>query len=268
MGIIGSLFGIGFLVGPALGGLLGDISPTLPFWTVGIMATINLILAYLFLPETNHNRSTAKISFNPFSPLKKALINKKIIPIYFAWLMFAVAISIQQSVSALYLNKIFGFTSSAIGILMAGQGLVIIFNQAYAIRKFWLVRFDEAKLTIMSALFIAVGSLLMIFPSFISFIIGILLTSFSHSIFRTTTTSEVVGLAEPTQKGEVLGVMSSVMSLGMIIGPLIAGIIYAKIVYGPYLISAIILGIGFAVLYYDRKQLLKHATIQEGVEVI
>jgi DHA1 family tetracycline resistance protein-like MFS transporter len=268
LGIIGALFGLGFLIGPALGGLLGEIHPSLPFWIVGIISTINFILAYFFLPETNHNRTTSDVSLNPFAPMTKAFVNKKIIPLYFSWLMFAIAVSIQQSISALYLNKMFGFTASLIGVLMAGQGLVIIINQAWAIKKIWLVKFDEAKLTIMSSLSITIGFLLLIFPNFIIYIIGILFTSLSHSIYRTTATSEVVGLAEPTQKGEVLGIMSSIMSFGMIIGPIISELVYRKVIYGPYFVGAIILALGFTVLYYDRNKLLKHTKTIEEVNVI
>jgi DHA1 family tetracycline resistance protein-like MFS transporter len=77
LGLIGAVFGIGFIVGPLVGGVLSEISTKLPFIIVGIMTTINTIMAYFFLPETNYDRNTNKISLNPFNPIIKAFKNKK-----------------------------------------------------------------------------------------------------------------------------------------------------------------------------------------------
>lgn len=269
MGIFGAIFGTAFLIGPAIGGLLGHISPDLPFWTVAIMATINLILAYIYLPETNHNKKENKISFNPFLPIKKAFSDKKLLPFYIVWLTFSIAISIQMAIGALYMSATFGFTAMTIGILMAVQGLVIIFNQAWAIKKFWLANFNEINLILISISFLAVSSMLMAIPNIYIFIGGILIGSFMHSIFRAIMTSETVSLAPVTEKGEILGIMASVMSLGMIIGPAISEPIYKITIYGPYIAGAIIFGIGFTILYSKRHSMLEHSEpIKENVDVI
>ncbi len=269
MGVIGAIFGIAFLIGPAIGGLLGNISPTLPFWVVGIMATINFILGYFYLPETNHNRQDGDISFNPFTPIKKAISDKKLLPFHLVWLVFSVGISIQMAIGALYMSTLFGFTASTIGILMAVQGLIIIFNQAWALKKFWLSRFNEITLILISAFFLGAGSLISTVPNIFIFIIGTLTATFMHPIFRTVMTSEMVGLAPVTEKGEVLGIMASVMSLGMIIGPAIAEPLYAKTIYGPYFAAGIIFLLAFVILYYKKNTLLAHAEpVREDVEVI
>ena len=59
LGIIGAVFGIGFIIGPFLGAMLSAISPASPFWFVGVLALLNMIGAWFFLPETHHNRTVS-----------------------------------------------------------------------------------------------------------------------------------------------------------------------------------------------------------------
>jgi len=73
LGFIGALFGVGFIIGPAIGGILAKISLLTPFWVTAVIALINAISAYLFLPESPAEKDHArKISLNPFKDIWKA----------------------------------------------------------------------------------------------------------------------------------------------------------------------------------------------------
>lgn len=107
MGLIGTAFGVGFIIGPAIGAFLSSFSLTLPFYLVGALATINTIGAYFFLPETNIDKQHNKhISVNPFVPIIAALKDKKIRLHYYILFIFALAFATQQSVFALYMDDI------------------------------------------------------------------------------------------------------------------------------------------------------------------
>ena len=74
MGLIGAAFGLGFVFGPAVGALLGQISPTAPFLGAGILSLLNLILAFFILPETKHEDSQpSERNILPFSNSKNAI---------------------------------------------------------------------------------------------------------------------------------------------------------------------------------------------------
>ncbi len=86
LGIIGAVFGIGFIVGPAIGGALSSISHPLPFFFVGGLATVNVIGALLFLPESlKRMDKEKKMALNPFRPLLNAVHDKPLHSRYVAW---------------------------------------------------------------------------------------------------------------------------------------------------------------------------------------
>ena len=88
------------------------------------------------------------------------------------------------------------------------------------------------------------------------FIAGLVFLTFGQSILRVVLTSQIVGNALE-RKGEVLGAMTSVMSLAMIIGPLIGGALFVSHISWPFIICGILSLISLIILYYNRKLLNK-----------
>lgn len=270
LGLIGAIFGVAFIVGPLVGGVLSGISIKMPFIIVGILATINTILAYFFLPETNHNRNTTdKISMNPFSPIIKAFKNKKVLPFYLAWLFFGIAVSLNQSIFALYITKIFSWTVVASGFLMALTGIIISINQAYFLRKVWLKYFKESFLMVYLLIPFALGYFVMALPYKFAFIFGLIVTAFGHSTLRVIMNSQIIGFSDKNKQGEMMGILASVMSLSMILGPLIGGAIYTVGASLPYISAGIILSITFIFMFNTYKHIEPKEHIDvEPVEVI
>ena len=254
LGMIGAIFGIGFIVGPLIGGLLSSFSHTTPFWFVGFLAMANTILAYFILPETNLNMNRAKkIKLNPFTPLIRSLGNKTLILPFLAWFAFALGAVNTQSIFSLYIQDIFGFGSVVAGVFMTGTGLVLAFNQGFLLKRFWLKNFKERTLEMWGLLVFGIGFLLMSTGSLTVFIIGITITTFSQSILRIVMTNQITAKADQNAKGETLGVLSSVMSLAMIIGPIAAGFLFQIRENIPFLVSTAILIIAFMVVARDRR---------------
>ncbi len=249
LGLIGAVFGIAFIIGPLVGGVLSNIYKPLPFIVVGILAVINTILAYFFLPETHHHRNPEKMSWNPFAPLVKALKSKTLTPLYIAWLLFGIAASANQSVFALYLQAKFSWGVLAAGTMMAVVGIVISINQAVLIKKFWLKRFSPAMLNLWLLVPFAIGYVVMALPYKWVFVLGLIVTAFGQSVYRVTMTSQTVGKASKMEQGETMGVLASLMSLSMVIGPVLGGLVYGYALPAPFYLSAIILAVAFVLLY-------------------
>ncbi len=264
LGLIGATFGVGFIVGPLIGGVLSGISMKLPFIVVGIMALMNTILAYFFLPETHHDRNTGKISLNPFSPIMKAFRNKNLVYLFLSWLLFGIAISINQSIFALYIGRVFSWTVIASGVLMSLMGVIISINQAFVIHKIWLKYFKESLLMIWLLIPFAFGYLIMAMPFKVAFILGLIITAFGQSTMRVIMMSQIVGFSDPKEQGEMMGTMASLMSLSMIIGPIIGGFVYGINVSLPFVLAGIILFITFIFVRKAYKKLGE----SEHIEVI
>ena len=269
LGLIGAVFGIAFIIGPLVGGVLSNISLKLPFIVVGILAIINAISAYFFLPETNHNKNTKKISLNPFLPLTKAFKNKTVLPFYLAWLFFGIAISLNQSVFALYITKIFSWTVIASGFLMALMGVIISFNQAFLLRRVWLKYFKESFLMVYILVPFALGYLIMALPYKFAFLFGLILTAFGHSILRVVINSQIIGLADKHEQGEMMGILSSIMSFSMILGPLVGGALYTIGAGLPFILAGTILSITFIFMFRIYKKITPKEHIEiEPVEIV
>lgn len=263
MGIIGATFGIGFIVGPMLGGLLSVYSNTLPFYFVGFLATINLIGVFFFLPETkkfNKDHVSLPLNFNPLKPLLNAIKDLALRSRYLTWFLFNLAAAIQQSVFALYLNDVFGFKVAVVGYVMTVIGVTMAINQGFLLKNFWFKYFKESRLEIWLFLLFALGYLMLASNNLIIFFAGLLPMILGQSVLRVVISSRSAGIAGPSRRGEVMGIMSSIQSLAAIIGPLGAGIIYLYSKNLAFLLAAAILVIGFCVTKYICQ---KHGDIHD-----
>jgi DHA1 family tetracycline resistance protein-like MFS transporter len=250
LGLIGAVFGIGFIIGPAIGGSLGAISPSLPFWFVGALATLNVVGAYFFLPETHNNREKMqkKIPMNPLIPLAAALKDKVLRGRYAAWFLFGVAFAGMQSIFALFVKVVFGFSATATGYIFTGMGVVLVINQAFALKKIWLKYFKESDLEVWFFMIMSLGFVFIDLKFLPLFVLGIFLTTLGQSTLRVVMSSGVAGVAGHARRGEVMGIMASIMSASMIVGPLMAGALFEKNIQWPFLVNVILLVVAFIIV--------------------
>ena len=269
LGLIGAVFGIGFIVGPLLGGALSQISLSFPFWFVGGLAFFNMILAMFNLPETNKNKNKEKkISLDPFKPIWRAMQDRNLRSGFIAWFLFGLALAGQQAILSLYLAAGFNFNSLAISLVFGGMGIILVLNQAIFLKKVWLKYFSEEKLVIYFIFVLVIGFSLMGLPFFLSLILGLFLLSVSQSVLRVVMTSQITKRGKSNEQGMVLGVLSSVMSLSMIIGPILAGAIFSWKINLPFWASAIFALFAFIIIFRDRKrQEIKLSVDEEDLEI-
>ncbi len=239
LGLIGAAFGIGFMIGPLLGGVRSTVSQSFPFWCAGTLAAINAILAFFFLPETHKRRDPrAAISFNPLLPLARAAINKKLRPLFMSWLFFAIALSASQSVFALYGQHAYHFDSFTTGAIFAATGIFAVLNQTVLLRGVWLKYFTESQLEIIMIILLGVSFVFLGSDVLALFCIGLPLFATGQSVQRVVLTSEVTGKTNPLMKGEALGIMTSLMAASMVVGPIVGGALFEIHDGYPYFLAS------------------------------
>jgi len=251
LGMIGAAFGIGFILGPFVGGMLSTISHAFPFWIAGALASLNAILAYFFLPETHTKPDSKKpISFNPFSPLIRAAQDRNLRPLYITWSFFSFAIVTYQAVFGLFLSDVFHFSAFQTGMMFAIIGIVIVLNQGFLLQKIWLKKLSEWQLEIFMLSALAVSSFMISTQILILFYLSLLGYGTGQAVLRVVLTSQAAAATDPSKKGETIGILSALMSAYMVIAPLLAGWVYEIYYSGPYIISSVLLLTG---IYFTWK---------------
>lgn len=260
LGLIGASFGIGFILGPALGAALSGFGPSVPFWAAGIVTLLNSIAALFFLPESLHQKDAGrKISLNPFGPIWRGLMNKKLNLYLISWLLFSLAFTIFQSIFTLFTNRQFQFDAIHSGYLMALVGVIVAANQGFFLKRFWLKRFPEPLLEIAAMvviIFIFIGFSV---NNFAVFIFSLVVFAFTSSILRVVTNSQIAGAAPGNQKGEIIGIVQGLTSLAAIIIPPLCGYVFELNIVWPWYMASAIMFAAAVFTVVARKKIQKAA---------
>jgi len=154
-----------------------------------------------------------------------------------------------------------------LGIIFAITGIIIAVNQGYFLKHIWLKYFSEPFLELFAVGVFAVGLALLTAPYLWVVYLILLLTTFSQGILRVVMISQIVAQATPDNRGEVLGVTSSITSISMAVAPLIAGLLFGIRPAWPFFFCSLIMIMAFIVLYRKAK-VLKNLKLEENTEII
>jgi len=235
MGLIGAAFGIGFIFGPAIGGILSGWGVHVPFFFAAALCFANAVLLYFTLPETvtaDHpakNRAGGGRSFrHVFNSLKQPRLAFVLI-IYF---LFVVAFSIMTTSFSLYTMFRFGYDAQHTGYLFAYVGLIAVVIQGGLIGRL-VKRFGELPLVIVGALCFAISLFAVPFVGpaaggLAALLVGGGVFSMGNSLATPALTSLASKTAGAEQQGVVLGVTQSVASLARAVGPSLAALLISS----------------------------------------
>jgi DHA1 family multidrug resistance protein-like MFS transporter len=134
------------------------------------------------------------------------------------------------------------------------MGIIVAINQGVLLKRFWLKRFSEAALEKIMLWSLIIGVTLFVTRSLSLFILAIFFIGTGQSVLRVVLTSQVAGAADPKARGETLGMLSSLMSMCMVIGPLVSGPLFEINDTYPYYVAGLYLIFGFFMaLRYERQ---------------
>jgi DHA1 family tetracycline resistance protein-like MFS transporter len=241
MGLIGAAFGLGFVFGPAIGGILSRWGITLPFLCAGGLAFANVILLYFTLPETvtrDHPARVSAASGRGWKQLIDALRQPQLAFVLAIYFLSIVAFSIMTTVFSLFMMFRLGYDPWHSGWIFAFVGIVSALIQGGLIGKL-VKRFGEPTLVIAGGLLFTVSLFVSPFVEPAIGLIGILsvaaLSSIGNALSAPSLTSLGSKSASAAEQGSILGVMQSVASLARAVGPTVAAvIIYSAVAHTGY----------------------------------
>ena len=245
-GLVGAAFGLGFIIGPAIGGILADdsyvswFSHATPFYFTACLTFINLISIIFFFPETLKTKSKAAVSFfTGIRNIKKSFALENLRKSFLVVLLLSLGFSFFTQFFSVLLIQKFSYSESDIGFLYGWIGIWLVFTQAVIVRKM-SDKIPSHKVLNFSILMLSVSLVLILLPnqSWWFYIINPLI-ALSHGITSPNLTSLISSQAKQDQQGEILGINQSMNSVGQIFPPLIAGYLITVADFLPILTGSI-----------------------------
>lgn len=241
-GISGAAFGVGFLIGPAVGGYLAQFSYSLPAFVAAGISLVTVALTYLMLPETVKRKKTGKISLDvlQLSQFRKYFADKNISMRLWTFFAFLLSHMVFVSMIALYTERQLGFGPATIGLV-----LMYIGANAIVLRGFLLPKLidlcGERRLQYIAVASLILGLGIAAFATeWWVFLAAITLFSFGAGTARPLMMGSISRQASEREQGALLGVSNSLASVSQIIGPLAGGFMIAHFFPGSMpLLSAL-----------------------------
>lgn len=227
-GYLGACFGIGFIIGPVLGGVLGEIWLRAPFLAAAGFNLINFALALYLLPESRVGRKGKfKLGqINPFAPLKWAFSFKAIRPLLIVFVGFSFVGSVYGTIWVLFTEDRYGWGAAMVGISLALYGLFNALSQALLTGPVtsWL----GEKRTVLFGLSFEIIALILLAFFGQWWVIFVLLPFFAlGDVGGPALQSILTSKVSEDMQGQLQGVLMSLASISAIVGPLFFTQIYA-----------------------------------------
>jgi DHA1 family tetracycline resistance protein-like MFS transporter len=228
LGMIGAAFGLGFIIGPAVGGALSVFGYAVPAFAAAALALINLLAVFVFLPESLTAERRAEIAAQARPPftlraLIVALNRPRVGPLLHTRFFFGLAFSLFQSVFALYAQYRLDLTAQTTGYVLAYVGLLSVLVQGVAIGKL-TARFAESRLIFAASVVMGVSLLAWAFaPNLIALLVILAPMAFAGGTLNTVLSSALTKAVTREEIGGTLGLASSVESVTRVIAPTLGG---------------------------------------------
>lgn len=259
MGRLGGSLSLGFMFGPALGGLLAEESISLPFFAASAITGLNFLFVFLFLPESLRLANMAGTRIR-----KRSLINltylwqglkSAIAPLFL--LSFVWALIMTQNYVGLPLLALEKFSMGPrdLGLIFTVMGIIAALTQFVLLNRMvvWLGKY---RAIVAGFLLLALGFFLIALVPLAGFLyIAAVFVALGSSFSRPTITALITQETKQAQ-GITMGITAAFESFGRILGPLLAGFLFALNMHYPFLVASL-LAVAVITLIVSRNQFLK-----------
>ncbi len=262
-GLVSAMFGIGFVLGPVTGGLLGEIDHRLPFWVAGGLTLLNCLYGFFVLPESLPvSQRRPFVLSSPLASLNKLRHAQGIQPLLWVFGLSMVAQFTLHSCWILFTELKFGWSPRDNGLSMLAVGITAVIVQG------WLIRVLEKIIPVPRLAVVSTVSCTLAFFAWGYapegwMMYAIIVANMFGFLLSPTVWSLIANAVDPKAQGESMGAASSINSLAAIAGPLMSGPLLAMVSHlptadwrfgTPFYICAALQGIAalIALVYFSR----------------
>lgn len=228
-GMIGAAFGLGFILGPAIGGIVGEIGARLPFALAAVLSLLNAAYGYFVLPESLPPQRRTAFSWkraNPVGSLRLLQSHREMLGLAGVNLLYWIAHHVLPSVFVLYVGLRYQWTTQTIGLAFAGVGVANVIVQGLLVRRI-VRRIGERKSLLLGAMAGAAG--FMIYATATTswqFCAAIPVFAFI-GLFGPSLQGLMTRHVLPTEQGQLQGANGSIMALAGLVGPGLFSAVFA-----------------------------------------
>jgi DHA1 family tetracycline resistance protein-like MFS transporter len=246
-GMMGALFGIGFIVGPAIGGFLSQFGYEVPFYVAAALTFANVIYGLFGMPESLPKEKRSAISaahLNPFSALIHVVSVPQIRWILLATFLYGVPFAALSVNIALFPKDALSWSAAEIGIIFVIVGVTDIVVQGVLLQLLFK-RFSESQIAVGGLVAEIVGYLLIasigVVHSPIPLLVGTVIFAMGDGLLGPSLSGLLSRVAGSQSQGQVQGASQSVQSLSRIAGPFLGGLMYDYVGHAsPFIAGAAI----------------------------
>lgn len=218
-GKVGAAFGMGFILGPVVGGFLGDFGPRVPFFVAAGLAFANGIYGWLVFPETMAKEKQRPFEWkraNPLGAFASLGHIKGILPVALIYFLWALAGNVYPSSWSFFAPIQYGWDSRMVGISLGLVGVSMALFQAVIIRRF-ITRFGERRTAYVGMLSGIASFLVVAFVPYGGVILVLLLVNGFSGMVMPSLNAMMSMRTPPSQQGELQGLIGSLSALSLMI---------------------------------------------------
>ncbi|MGQ0827167.1 MAG: MFS transporter [Bacteroidota bacterium] len=265
-GMVGAAFGLGFILGPYIGGKLADhtlvswFNTATPFWFATILTALNLLFVFIAFPETlKEKRHTAISVFTGIRNIGRAFQLTHLRTIFFVVFLITLGFNFFTQFFQVFLINKFNYSISQIADIFAYIGIWIVFAQG-GLQRPISKKYLPLNILQISAVLLGIALPMLLLPSEPMYIFFVLpFIAIFQGLTQPNITSVVSSQAGKDEQGQILGINQSIQSLGMAIPPIIASYINSININLPIITASFSIITGWIVLIvFFKKKKLQH----------